>query len=106
MLLQLLSLQEGKLTIVLTDTLYAKECNCRDCKAEAVLPFLFLPTVSESSLGCELYPIHSHICSQEQSKLCFECLKTRFVPQNYLLCRGLGNPPKSDLPLKCFSCFV
>lgn len=39
-------------------------------------------------------------CSPEQSKLCFEALETRFVPQNHLPLQGLGkHPPKSGFSL-------
>ncbi|MDX3913886.1 MAG: hypothetical protein QHC79_10145 [Pseudosphingobacterium sp.] len=42
-------------------------------------------------------PIGGRIfCSPEQSKLCFEALETRFVPQNHLPLQGaLKHPPKS-----------
>src|SRR5690606_7186486 len=46
-----------------------------------------------------LYPIRPAgriFCSPEQSKLCFEALETRFVPQNHLPLQGaLEHPPKS-----------
>ncbi|SMG39448.1 hypothetical protein SAMN05660862_2781 [Sphingobacterium psychroaquaticum] len=46
-------------------------------------------------------PIGGRIfCSPEQSKLCFEALETRFVPQNHLPLQGLGkHPPKSGFML-------
>ncbi len=96
--LQLLALQKGKLAIVLTQMLYAKEHKCLGCKAQALQPFLFLPIDSECYSEFLLYSILSHVSSQEESKLCFECLKTRFVPQNYLLSEDWAIPPKSDLP--------
>jgi hypothetical protein len=42
-------------------------------------------------------PIGGRIfCSPEQSKLCFEALETRFVPQNHLPLQGaLKHPSKS-----------
>ena len=62
---------------------------------KGVRNFLFFPLISDlfsvTPIPGKQYPI----CSREQSKLCFEALKTCFVPQNNLLCRELGNPPKS-----------